>query len=355
MAEEASTAPGLRVLAHSEADLSGFTRPAADIFVYQGRTTHFTTLYASGLLIHSPDDICLLTSDPGWRTSWSIIAPGNFSGRQFSDLLFDDPSAGLGEFYTTEGGNLSLLASDPGWRTSWSIIIPCNLTGGTYNDLLFYDPSAGVGEIYSTDGHGGMNLVATNVGWRTSWSVIAACNITGGRYDDLVFYDAAGGTGEIYTTDGHGHLAALVASHTDWRTSWSIVKPCNISGGKSSDLMFYDPSAGVGEFYSTDSGATSRCCTAQTAGGQAGRSSRPRISPEEKARTCFSMTALVEPARSIPREATRSQPRCSRPAKPTTKRYGITSADSRRPACFSISMCSRETAELATAAAAIPC
>jgi len=305
MTEEASTAPGLRVLAHSEAALSGFTRPAADIFVYQGRTTHFTTLYSSGLLIHSPGDICLLTSDPGWRTSWSIIAPGNFSGRQFTDLLFYDPSAGLGEFYTTEGGNLSLLASDTGWRTSWSIIIPCNLTGGTYNDLLFYDagggtgefystdghghlaalvmsnsgwrtswsiiipcnltggtyndllfydPSAGVGEIYSTDGHGGMNLVATNAGWRTSWSVIAACNITGGRYDDLLFYDAAGGTGEIYTTDGHGHLAALVASHTDWRTSWSIVKPCNISGGKSSDLIFYDPSAGVGEFYSTDSG-----------------------------------------------------------------------------------------------------
>jgi hypothetical protein len=38
MTEEAPAAPGLRVLAHSESDLSGFTRPAADIFVYQGRT-----------------------------------------------------------------------------------------------------------------------------------------------------------------------------------------------------------------------------------------------------------------------------------------------------------------------------
>jgi hypothetical protein len=80
MTEEAPAAPGLRVLAHSEADLFGFTRPAADIFVYQGRTTHFTTLYSSGLLIHSPGDICLLTSDPGWRTSWSIIIPCNLTG-----------------------------------------------------------------------------------------------------------------------------------------------------------------------------------------------------------------------------------------------------------------------------------
>jgi hypothetical protein len=293
----------LRVLARLGAEHSDFARPAAaDIFIEQGRTSHFTSFYSSGLLIHDPGDICLLTSNPGWRTSWSIIAPGNFSGGQFTDLLFYDQSAGLGEFYTTEGGNLSLLASDAGWRTSWSIIIPCNLTGGRYNDLLFYDAAGGTGEIYSTDGHGKLSLVMSNSGWRTSWSIIIPCNLTGGRYNDLLFYDAAGGTGEIYSTDGHGNLSLVMsnsgwrtswsviaacditggryndllfydagggtgeiystdghgnlnlkASHTDWQTSWSIVKPCSISGGKSNDLMFYDPGAGVGEFYSTDS------------------------------------------------------------------------------------------------------
>lgn len=83
---------------------------------------------------------------------------------------FYDPVAGVGESYTTEGGNIQLLRTTAGWRESWSMIIPCNLTGGSYSDLLFYDPSAGVGEMYSTDGDGNLSLIKTNSGWRGSWS-----------------------------------------------------------------------------------------------------------------------------------------------------------------------------------------
>ena len=224
---------------------------AADSFIQQGRTVHFTTFYSSGLLIHSPGDIILLTNNLGWRTSWSILAPGNFSGRSFSDLLFYDPEAGVGEFYTTEGGQLGLMASNSGWRSSWSMIIPCNLTGGPRNDLLFYDSAAGVGEMYTTDGRGGISLIQTHQGWRASWSIILAANLTDGPYDDLLFYDPAAGVGELYSTDGHGNIT-LVKTDTGWRSSWSQIVACNLTGGAHDDLLFYDPGAGVGEMYTTD-------------------------------------------------------------------------------------------------------
>jgi hypothetical protein len=147
---EPTPVPTRRVFAHADAKIPDIRAAAAAGFTRQGRTEHFTTFYSNGLLNHGPGDIILLTSHTDWRNSWSIIPPGNFSGRPFNDLLFYDPAAGVGEFYTTEGGNIHLLKSYTGWRDSWSIIVPCNLTGGHYSDLLFYDPIAGVGEMYGS-------------------------------------------------------------------------------------------------------------------------------------------------------------------------------------------------------------
>jgi hypothetical protein len=99
---EATTMSTMRVFAHVEANLTDLATVAASAgFTQQGRTNHFTTFYSNGLLNHQPGDIILLKSDAGWRMSWSIIAPGNFSSRSFNDLLFYDPAAGVGEFYAT--------------------------------------------------------------------------------------------------------------------------------------------------------------------------------------------------------------------------------------------------------------
>jgi hypothetical protein len=242
-----------RVLKRSDMHLADLGAAAATAarFVRQGRTSHFTTSYSSGLLNHPPGSVILLTSDGSWRSTWSILAPGNFSGRPFSDLLFYDAAAGVGEFYSTEGGNMDLLGNISGWRESWSMIIPCNLTNGATQDLLFYDPGAGEAEIYSTDGHGGISLIKSHSGWRESWSVILPCKLTSGNAADLLFYDPGAGEGEMYSTDGHGEIS-LIKNHSGWRESWSIVKPCKVSDGRLTDIMFYDPEAGVGEFYSTD-------------------------------------------------------------------------------------------------------
>ena len=118
------------VLAHVDANLEALAAtPSTSGSSRQGRTTHFTTYYSNGLLIHEPGDVIQLTSTNGWRTSWSIVTPGKFTDRAFSDLLFYDPAAGVGEMYVTDGhGGMSLIATNTGWRTSWSMIIPCSPT-----------------------------------------------------------------------------------------------------------------------------------------------------------------------------------------------------------------------------------
>lgn len=94
-----------------------------------------------------------------------------------SDLLFYDPTAGEGEFYTTDGsGNIGFLSGSDGWRRTWSIIVPGNFNGDGYTDLLFYDPTAGEGEFYSTDGSGNVRLMRASDGWRRTWSIIEAGN-----------------------------------------------------------------------------------------------------------------------------------------------------------------------------------
>ena len=94
-----------------------------------------------------------------------------------SDLLFYDPTTGQGEFYSTDGaGNADLLKNYRNWRTTWSMIVPGDFNGDGFTDLLFYDPAAGQGEFYSTDGGGNLALLKASDGWRRTWSIIEPGN-----------------------------------------------------------------------------------------------------------------------------------------------------------------------------------
>jgi hypothetical protein len=172
-----------------------------------------------------------------------------------SDLLFYDPTTGQGEFYATDNsGNIALLQKHDGWRRTWSMIVPGAFNGDDYTDLLFYDPSTGQGEFYATDGHGNIALLKTNDGWRRTWSIIVPGYFSGTfaeSYDGLLFYDPTTGQGEFYTTDGIGGIK-LLKKHDGWRRTWSIIVPGNFDNDAHTDLLFYDRSTGQGEFYVTD-------------------------------------------------------------------------------------------------------
>jgi hypothetical protein len=66
----------------------------------------------------------------------------------------------------------------------------------------------------------------------------------------LLFYDASAGQGEFYTTN-QGRIGRT-RLHTGWRGSWTQIIPGSFGGDGFIDLLFYDAAAGTGEFYSTD-------------------------------------------------------------------------------------------------------
>jgi hypothetical protein len=70
-------------------------------------------------------------------------------------------------------------------------------------------------------------------------------------HPDLLFYDASAGTGEFYSTDSQANMTKL-QTMMDMRSSWTQIVPGNFTNGAFADLLFYDPSSGTGEFYTTD-------------------------------------------------------------------------------------------------------
>jgi hypothetical protein len=200
----------------------------------------------------STGSICRTRLHTGWRRTWRSIIPGNFGGDGFTDLLFYDPATATGEFYATDRtSKISLLKQHTNWRSSWTHIIPGNFGGNGFTDLLFYDPSSNTGEFYATDGQGGITLLRQHTNWRSSWTQIIPGNFGGNGFTDLLFYDPSSNTGELYTTDGQGGLS-LLRTHTNWRSSWTQIIPGNFGGNGFTDLLFYDPSSNTGEFYTTD-------------------------------------------------------------------------------------------------------
>jgi hypothetical protein len=128
-------------------------------------------------------------------------------------------------------------------------------------DLFCYDRNAGIGAFFATvkNGHlddgtlvqDGPRQVGGNHTFSRRWT-----HVVSGRFLDplvpnriqLLFYDATSGVAEFYATDGRGQLS-LIKQHTGWPTSWTqIIAGRWGSGG----LLFYDAAHGKGEFYVVD-------------------------------------------------------------------------------------------------------
>lgn len=218
-----------------------------DLLFYDQRTgqASFYTTDGQGRL-------SLLRQHTDWRSTWSHIIPGNFSGSGFTDLLLYDPKAGHGNFYTTDGqGGISLLRQHTGWWSTWRMIIPGNFGGNNFTDLLLFDPTSHQGFFFTTDGQGGLSLLRRHSYWWINWSHIIPGNFGGSGFTDLLFYEQRTRQGFFYTTDGQGNVSML-SRHTGWRSTWSQIIPGNFGGNNFTDLLLYDPTVGHGSFYATD-------------------------------------------------------------------------------------------------------
>jgi len=200
-----------------------------------------------------------LSADSNWRSDWSHIVVGNFSGSGADDFLFYDPRGRVGSFWRSSDNfrQSDLILTHPGWRPTWTHIIPGNFSGSRFTDLLFYDSTNGQGDFYSTDGTGNMTLIRRHTGWRTTWTHIIPGNFSSSEFTDLLFYDAQAGQGDFYATNGAGEMA-LLRRHTGWRNTWAQIVPGKFGptsvppAEDFTDLLFYDPQAGDGVFYTTN-------------------------------------------------------------------------------------------------------
>jgi hypothetical protein len=88
-------------------------------------------------------------------------------------------------------------------------------------------------------------------GLRGGWSHIVPRRFGGNGFTDLLFYQPSTGTGEFYSINSRGGMDSI-RSYGDWGGSWTHIVSGNFGGGPQSDLLFYDGSTGKAELRCVD-------------------------------------------------------------------------------------------------------
>lgn len=176
-----------------------------------------------------------LEGDAGaWMLKYSMA-----SGR--GDLLLCDENGGILRHRTHKN-----------WSRSWSQIIPVRRQKAHSPGVLFYEAHSGTGEFYDVMDDGDVALSRRHLGWGKTWSQIIPVPAFAGDGTTLLFYDAQEGQGELYSFEKNGEMSlpmTLLKDYEGWRKSWSRIVPICCGGIDSPLLLFYDASAGQGEFY----------------------------------------------------------------------------------------------------------
>ncbi|QRN97723.1 hypothetical protein JRI60_01145 [Archangium violaceum] len=88
---------------------------------------------------------------------------------------------------------------------------------------------------------------------RSTWDmIIPGAFLEFTEATNLLFYDGTAGVGEFYLPSGEGGEPQLLKRHTDWRRGWDLIVPSNfLEASKGDSLLFYDREEGLGELYGT--------------------------------------------------------------------------------------------------------
>jgi len=160
----------------------------------------------------SPDAIISeLSTLYNWSGAWQEIVAGEFNGAANDDLFFYERDTGMARFYTFAAADQMRLIGSPisGLRTTWTQVIPLDIDGDGRSELLFYDPEAGHGSFYSTDGAGSLDHIRT-LAWSKSWKQIIAGDLISRPGPELVFYNEGGVA--LYGTNPNGTITRIASS-----------------------------------------------------------------------------------------------------------------------------------------------
>jgi hypothetical protein len=192
------------------------------------------------------------TPSTGWKTSWDLMATGNFIGNGKNQILLYDRNAGQADLVGFDGsGKENLDYTNSGWRTSWNSIVAGNFVGNARTQILLYDANAGQGALVGFDNTGKKNLDTTASGWRNSWSTIVVGNFLGNGKSQALLYDRNGGAGALIGFDAAGKVN-LDPTFTGWRTSWDLISVGNFIGNGKDQVLLYDRNAGEADVVGFD-------------------------------------------------------------------------------------------------------
>ena len=186
-----------------------------------------------------------------------------------SDLFFYEGADGYCEYYKTSQGGISFQRQGTIPPAGWTHVVQGQFAGAGLCQFVLYNSVSGTIQVWmvgtSPDGYGHTYLLHETPNWRPGFKLLipGSFAFTSGTslvgLPELLCYDATAGVGEFYYIGEQG--MTLAYRYTGWRTSWNIIVAGNFGGDAVSDLLFYDAAGNTGEFYEVDNLRINRLVT----------------------------------------------------------------------------------------------
>jgi hypothetical protein len=183
---------------------------------------------------------------------WRLIAAGQFTGGWETDLALYNPDTGESETWSFDGKTAQKVgATRTGWRTTWTVMATGNFGSGsdTWSDLLLYDPTKGELEFVQLSSGGYQRIGSVQTGQGRRWTHIVPGIVLNDWFQTgALFYDASAGVVELGQVVAPGRLHTVWSS-SDFRRRWSHVLAGSFSSSGSWEYLFYDRETGEAEIY----------------------------------------------------------------------------------------------------------
>jgi hypothetical protein len=194
-------------------------------------------------------------------SGWTHIVPCSVYSQQLPYnlvLLCYNKNNGAAKFFSLDNANHLTQLSSTTYSTGWTHIIHGFFAEASSNEsLLFYNANSGLAQFYGTDGQGGINQLSSSTyskGWThivPGWYTVFTPSGPGERTSDLLFYNGSSGLAQFYGTDGQGGINQI--SSSTYSTGWThIISGIFVAGYTNTALFFYNGNSGLAQFYTTN-------------------------------------------------------------------------------------------------------
>ncbi|MGA8045043.1 MAG: FG-GAP-like repeat-containing protein [Dermatophilaceae bacterium] len=161
----------------------------------------------------------------GWNIFNAILGVGDFSGDQRADVLARESATGYLWLYPGNGtgGWLPRVRVGSGWNSFNALVAPGDFTGDGYVDVLARERSTGYLWLYPGNGaRGWLPRVRVGSGWNSMTAIMSPGDLNGDRVVDVIARDGAGALW-LYPRTAGGAWAPRVQIGAGWSSITAIL------------------------------------------------------------------------------------------------------------------------------------